>query len=200
MLDSLLQADHRLFLLINGHHAVFLDFFFRAVTWLGNGWVAIPSVLLIAGFRAPRDRRKNVLGAVALCFLASGLLAPAIKKAVGRARPLAYFADHDASGAPGTEPVRVLGPSLKKKSFPSGHANTAFTAAAVLSFLFGGWFWFSFGPAFLVAYSRCYLGDHFPLDTAAGALLGIGVVWVVLWFRQREDGAAEKRPPAATGE
>jgi len=46
--------------------------------------------------------------------------------------------------------------------------------------------------ALLLAYSRVYLGDHYPLDVAAGALVGTGcglAAWkfyslVESWFRR----------------
>jgi undecaprenyl-diphosphatase len=69
-----------------------------------------------------------------------------------------------------------VGEPLACRSFPSGHTNTAFCGACVLAFFLGGWYWFAFVPAFLVAYSRVYLGAHFPLDAAAGAALALAVM------------------------
>ncbi len=57
-------------------------------------------------------------------------------------------------------------------SFPSGHTTAAFAAAAALA---GAGF--GLGPASLVlaagiGLSRVYLGAHYPLDVAVGAVLG----------------------------
>ena len=74
----------------------------------------------------------------------------------------------------------TVGKELSFGSFPSGHANTAFSAATLLSLEFGGWFWLCYIPAFLVGYSRIYMGVHFPLDVAAGAAIGIVIMWLTL--------------------
>jgi undecaprenyl-diphosphatase len=60
-------------------------------------------------------------------------------------------------------------------SFPSGHAATSFACAATLA---------RFAPrravavtlyvlAALIAFSRVYVGVHYPLDVIAGAVLGL---------------------------
>ena len=59
-------------------------------------------------------------------------------------------------------------------SFPSGHATTSFACAATLA---------RFAPrriavllyvlAALIAYSRVYVGVHYPLDVLGGAVLGL---------------------------
>lgn len=64
-------------------------------------------------------------------------------------------------------------------SFPSGHAMTAFCAAAVL----GGAYhaeWLTYPIAGLVAYSRIYNQKHWPSDVVAGAGLGLLIGQTVL--------------------
>jgi len=57
-------------------------------------------------------------------------------------------------------------------SFPSGHASTAFAAATILTFFDKKRRFFYYLIAFLIAYSRIYLGCHYFLDVFIGAILG----------------------------
>ena len=85
--------------------------------------------------------------------------------------------------------LHVIGETLHANSFPSGHAVTAFTLAALLVFA-------SRKPmqtalwavpfALLIAFSRIAVGAHWPADIAAGAAGGwvcgaLGVVIVARW-------------------
>ena len=67
-------------------------------------------------------------------------------------------------------------------SFPSNHTAFAFSTATSLSLAFPKWY--VIGPAYLfaglAAYSRMYLGVHFPIDVLGGVVIGIGsslLVW-----------------------
>lgn len=58
-------------------------------------------------------------------------------------------------------------------SFPSGHACIAFAAALVLSKYNKQKKWLFYLLAFLISFSRIYLGKHYPSDVLAGAILGL---------------------------
>ena len=65
-------------------------------------------------------------------------------------------------------------------SFPSGHTATAFAGATMLSF-----FAPRAAPAFYVlaaaiAYSRLYVGVHFPLDVVGGIVVGVATALLLL--------------------
>jgi membrane-associated phospholipid phosphatase len=104
-----------------------------------------------------------VLTAVAV--LAADGLAGIVKVVVGEKRP----------NDPG--PLVAIPHS---HSFPSGHTATAFAGATMLSF-----FMPRAAPAFYVlaaaiAYSRLYVGVHFPLDVVGGAAIGIATALLLL--------------------
>lgn len=106
----------------------------------------------------------------AISLLTAGLIGSTLKLAVKRPRP---FKTYDF-----IHPKDNVGPN----SFPSNHTAFAFATATSLSMAFPKWY--VIGPAYLfaglVAYSRMYLGVHFPLDVFGGMAIGIGsslLVW-----------------------
>jgi undecaprenyl-diphosphatase len=116
-------------------------------------------------------RRAQVFLLVVVADAASDLAASGLKALIPRDRPtLRYPEPRALVHVPGTH------------SFPSGHAATSFACAAALT-------WFApqlAGPllvlAAAIAFSRVYVGVHYPLDVAGGAALGaaIGVATALL--------------------
>jgi undecaprenyl-diphosphatase len=128
-------------------------------------------------------RQPGLLALVTAGVLTADMLALGLKLAFGRDRP--YVAH------PHPEPL--LGTPLDL-SFPSGHAATAFAGVTILAA-----FAPRLGPALLVlaalvAWSRVYVGVHYPLDVLVGALLGTAVglvfVYVTRWRRRAARSAA----------
>jgi undecaprenyl-diphosphatase len=77
-------------------------------------------------------------------------------------------------------------------SFPSGHAATSFACATVLAA-----FAPRAAPAFFVlasaiAYSRLYVGVHWPLDVVAGAALGVVTALLLLAISRRRSRRAPR--------
>ncbi len=72
-------------------------------------------------------------------------------------------------------------------SFPSGHVSVSFAAAASLSIQYKKWYITL--PAYLwstgVAYSRLYLGQHYPTDVLMGAATGIGSAYLAHWLNKK---------------
>jgi membrane-associated phospholipid phosphatase len=86
---------------------------------------------------------------------------------------------------------KTLVPVPHDASFPSGHAATSFAAATMLAFAFPPLAPVLVLLAAAVAFSRVYVGVHYPLDILGGAVLGALVALIV-----RPLVRARRRPAA----
>lgn len=164
------------------------DRVFPAITDLHKiPWVKFglaPAVLALWLYKG-RRRALQVLVVAAIAVGAADLMAyRVIKPRAERLRP-----EYAGIGA------IVRGPSGGKYGFPSNHASTTAAAAAVLGVAYpaaAGLFWFGSG---VIAYSRVYVGAHYPGDVLAGMLLGglIGVPWGLLMLGGPESGGSKKK-------
>lgn len=187
MINALVNYDALLFTLINSHHTPLLDSIFLAITQFGNGWVAVPLAALIIILKTPRKYLGRALLCAAVVGTISGVLNTQVKHIVHRDRPVVCCSRVDSLGQSFMEPVHVVGETLRRNSFPSGHANTAFTVATILALYFGGYFFYGYSAAFLIALSRVYVGAHFPLDIMAGAVMGsLVAVLIIGLFRAQK--------------
>ena len=143
---------------------------------LSAWWVKGPVIVAAGACADARCRRFVPLAGVsaALSVLAGAAASGLIKDVVDRLRPV--FAD------PG---VTALVTTPETPSFPSGHATTAFAAAAAVGAFHPRLRWPLYGVALLVATSRVYLGVHYGLDVLAGALLGVALGLTTAWAVRR---------------
>lgn len=120
--------------------------------------------LVIAAISALYWRRPAIFMYVLLGSLLADLLSLVIRYAIGRDRPPLDYPD--------PAPLVRL---PDNPSFPSGHAATSFAAAALLAWLTPLPKVPLFVLAGLIAFSRVYVGVHYPIDVIGGALLGLAV-------------------------
>lgn len=171
MLQQIELIDQQIFLFVNKSiaNSVF-DWFFPFITDLLKQPVfavgILPFLLALWVYRQRAIAAKGILAAiivVAVCDLFSFRV---IKSIIKRERPN-HIVELDSTVR---VPRRPPSPS-----FPSNHATNMFGLAAALSWYLPAGTWFFFIYAALVAFSRVYVGVHFPIDVLAGAILGIGI-------------------------
>lgn len=75
-------------------------------------------------------------------------------------------------------------------SFPSGHVSLAFSTATSVLLISKKWYYTvpAFAWASGVAYSRIYLGQHYPTDVLAGAIVGAGGAFASHWLNKKLFG------------
>ena len=69
-------------------------------------------------------------------------------------------------------------------AFPSGHAAMAFAYALGASRMIPGSAWIWWPLAAVIAFSRVYIGVHWPTDVIGGAVFGFACAWFALGGRR----------------
>lgn len=189
-MNQIIEFDRTLFTHINGvwTHPV-LDGLMPVLTDLHKQhWVTFGLLPLLLAFWLYKQRLRAVKALVLVSLsiaLSDAVAYRIIKPSVERLRPA-------HSGVP----VQLRTDDHSGKSFPSNHAANNFAAARTLGLAMPSYKWLFLLIAALVAYSRIYVGVHFPLDVVGGAALGLfmaTLVWRAYGGRWFKNGAGSAR-------
>jgi len=199
LLEKAVQVDANLFFLLNykAQNSVF-DFLMPILTNL-DYW-RIPFILLaifLLVFGKKRGRITLLLLVIGIT-LSDQVCNSVLKPLVGRVRPCNVL-----------ESVHLLVNCTNSFSFPSSHATNIFTGMILFSYVYPKLKIGLLTAAALVAYSRVYVGVHYPFDVVAGTILGIlcALTVIVLFklltrkFRwiDHAEGIAKDQNQADTG-
>jgi len=173
MYDLLKSIDYSLFIFLNQtiSNPVF-DFVMPIVT---NERFLIFTMLCVVVFIGIKHKRKGwIVVSIAIMALVINdfVTAQILKPFFGRIRP-----SH----------MEGLGNLLVGKggkfSFPSNHASNAFAATLVLQYIVNArGKYILFFVALLIAFSRIYVGVHYPADVFVGIIEGSIIGFIALLF------------------
>ena len=185
MLDTIKSLDQSLFLALNAHHNSFFD----PIMWLFSDklfWAPLYAWFLWLLYKQFPKHYWTVIIAVILMIVASDQFCNLAKNGVMRLRP---------SQDPGIQAMVHIVNDYRggMYGFYSGHASNAFAVALFMITIAGKKLKYLIPVcllyATLTAYSRIYLGVHYPGDiltgALAGTLLGTGFALLHAHFRRK---------------
>lgn len=200
MFESLENIDRKLFLALNDVHAPWLDTVMWYVSWTAT-WIPLFIFFLYYAYKKQGLKFTGILLlSCAVCIALTDLISVhAFKEVFQRYRPT-----HN-------EEIKHLVKTVIKPngeeylgglySFVSSHAAN-FGAITFLLFLhfrkYSKWWYLLFIWLGLIAYSRIYLGVHYPSDLFVGGLLGLLIGYIVyrlslLVFPDRDPFGKDKK-------
>jgi len=147
------------------------DWFFPFITEIKNFY--IPYAVLLIGLMVFGRKRgiTTVLLLILTITVADQVSSFVIKPMVGRMRPCHVL-----------EGVRLLIGCGGGKSFTSSHATNNFAMAVLIAHFYPKARTYLLIWAGLVAFSRVYVGVHYPSDIVGGAVLGSAIALAIIFL------------------
>ena len=185
MIEELVKYDTELFLFLNKLGNTSWDGFWRIVT---EKWSSIPIYAVLLYLIYKHYGLKGtliILVSVALMITATDQLSNLFKHGIKRPRPCQVESLR--------ETMRYVAERCGRYGYFSAHAASSMAAAVFLGLSLKKWyvylpFLLLFWSA-VVAYSRIYLGVHYPLDIITGMLIGSLLGWgfykFQIWAQRR---------------
>ncbi|MFF3611775.1 bifunctional phosphatase PAP2/diacylglycerol kinase family protein [Streptomyces sp. NPDC002580] len=150
----------------------------------GRLWIGAAAGMGLVGGSTARRAGLRGLGSLALASFTVNTL---VKWSARRPRPL-------LEGVPA---VRHLTRQPKTTSFPSGHSASAAAFATGIALESTGYGALVAPVAAAVAFSRVYVGVHYPGDVLAGVAIGVGAAALTCrWWPPRAVAPEAERPAA----
>ncbi|WP_397362178.1 phosphatase PAP2 family protein [Olleya sp. R77988] len=169
MLDQILQSDSELFLYLNGLGTTTWDGFWMFYTDKVH-WIPFYLVLVFLMYKKRNDKRFIItVVVIGLMVLFTDQVTNLFKKGFARPRPC-----HEDEIFQAMRLVKSW--CGGKYGYFSGHASNSMAVAIfsglMLRYKYKYLIWFLIIWALGMAYSRVYIGVHYPLDIASGMLFG----------------------------
>lgn len=177
MIANFLTLDGSILIWIQENLRGVMDSFMVFYTHLGDGgvlWLAICVVMCI--FSETRRTGYMALSSMAFGVICTNVI---LKNVFNRVRPYEVV-----SG------LSTLIGAQHDSSFPSGHTTAAFAVAMIVA-RYAPERWMIAGVsvlAILMAFSRLYVGVHYPSDIIGGILVGIFCAWLSVVFEKKLMG------------
>ena len=185
-MNFITNLDTELFLFLNGLHVDWLD---PVMTFISGKITWAPFYLVLLFLVIKKYKRQSILiliGVVLLIVCSDQISSGIFKPIFERPRPchnetikdLVYLPNGHCGGAYG---------------FISSHACNTFALAVFITHILRKYYkkiaWVMFIWAALVAYSRIYMGVHYPGDIIVGAIVGVITGFIISkvydWFSDK---------------
>lgn len=170
MIETLYSIDVAILYFVNKALAnPVLDFLFPIIT-NGRNWLPIYVIAIV--LLLWKGGTKGRICSLVLLFgvlISDQTNSHFLKEIFLRERPCNVFGDLNLLiGHPGG------------KSFPSSHSVNNFCAAFSLGFFYSKRKYIFYSIAGIIAFTRVYLGVHYPSDVIVGSLLGIFLGYIII--------------------
>ncbi|PJR03703.1 phosphatase PAP2 family protein [Avrilella dinanensis] len=167
MWEQIIQWDKDLLVFLNGLGNETWDFFWLYITKQLNWWPLFLVILYLLYRKLPLKQLILLLLTLTLFFVFTDQMTNLVKNTVQRYRPV--------NDPELTDVIRNVKGSASWSYF-SGHASNSLGAIFIIFMAMKNYYkkaWLLFLFPLIFAYTRLYLGLHFPLDILSGYLFGL---------------------------